>query len=59
MVMCVTNPETRHRRGSPGFRRITIALFCAGLSTFDTHYAVQALLRAIHFLCERNAHVDQ
>ena len=58
MVTCVTSPEIRHRRGSSGFRRITIALFCAGLATFGTHYAVQALLRAVHFLRERNAHVD-
>jgi MFS transporter, YNFM family, putative membrane transport protein len=59
MVTCVTNPETRHRRGSSGFRRITIALFCAGLAIFGTHYVVQVLLRAVHFLCERNADVDR
>jgi hypothetical protein len=58
MVTCVANPETRCRRGSSGFRRITITLFCAGPATFGARYAVQALLRAVHFLRERNAHVD-
>jgi MFS transporter, YNFM family, putative membrane transport protein len=42
-----TYPETAHRRGSPAFRRITIALFCAGLSTFTALYAVQAVLPSL------------
>jgi hypothetical protein len=58
MVDVRSQPDTRHRRGSSGFRPIIIALFCAGLATFGTLYAVQALLRAVHFLRERNAHVD-
>lgn len=37
----------RHRRGTPGFRRITVALFSAGLATFTTLYAVQALLPSL------------
>ena len=44
MVTCVADPETRHRRGGSAFRRITIALFCAGLGTFGTRYALQPLL---------------
>jgi YNFM family putative membrane transporter len=39
--------ETRHRRGSRGFHRASIALFCAGLATFGTLYAVQALLPSL------------
>jgi hypothetical protein len=49
MVTRVVNPETRHRRGSSGFRRIAIALFLCGPAT----------LCAVHFLCERNADVDR
>jgi MFS transporter, YNFM family, putative membrane transport protein len=47
MVTCVAEPETRHRRGSSAFRRITIALFCAGLATFGTLYALQPLLPSL------------
>jgi YNFM family putative membrane transporter len=47
MVSCVANPQIRHRRGSPGFRNITIALFCAGLATFTALYATQALLPSL------------
>lgn len=36
-----------HRRGGPGFRRATGALFAAGLATFMTLYCVQALLPSI------------
>ncbi|MEV1289485.1 MFS transporter [Micromonospora sp. NPDC049679] len=38
---------TAHRRGTPGFRRITLALFAAGLATFTTLYGVQSLLPAL------------
>lgn len=37
----------RHERSSPGFRRVTLALFAAGLATFTTLYCVQALLPAL------------
>jgi MFS transporter, YNFM family, putative membrane transport protein len=37
----------RHRRGTPGFRRISLAMFSAGLATFTTLYCVQALLPAL------------
>jgi YNFM family putative membrane transporter len=47
MVICLASPETRHRRGSSGFRRINVALFCAGLATFGTLYAAQALLPSL------------
>jgi YNFM family putative membrane transporter len=47
MVTCIANPQTRHHRGSSGFRRITIALFCAGLATFTALYAPQALLPSL------------
>jgi MFS transporter, YNFM family, putative membrane transport protein len=40
-------PTARHTRGTPGFRRISLALFCAGLATFTTLYCVQALLPAL------------
>jgi YNFM family putative membrane transporter len=36
-----------HRRGTPGFRRITVALFSSGLATFTALYAVQALLPSL------------
>jgi YNFM family putative membrane transporter len=39
-----TLPAVAHRRGSPGFRRITLALFAAGLATFTLLYCVQAVL---------------
>ncbi|MDI5965652.1 MFS transporter [Streptomyces sp. SL13] len=35
-----------HLRGTPGFRRATLALFAAGMTTFMTLYCVQALLPA-------------
>ncbi|MFD2416756.1 MFS transporter [Amycolatopsis pigmentata] len=37
----------RHLRGTPDFRRITLALFASGLATFTTLYCVQALLPAL------------
>ena len=43
----IAHPDAAHRRGSPAFRRITVALFCAGLSTFTALYAVQAVLPAL------------
>jgi YNFM family putative membrane transporter len=36
--------EGRHRRGSPGLRRVNLALFAAGLTTFMSLYSTQALL---------------
>ncbi len=42
----VTRPP-RHRRGTRGFVRISLAMFSAGLATFTTLYAVQALLPAL------------
>ncbi|GGG22905.1 putative transporter [Rhodococcoides trifolii] len=39
--------DTPHRRGSVGYRRITLALFAAGLATFVAMYCVQALLPAL------------
>src|SRR5215203_6354782 len=33
-----------HRVGEPGYRRITVALFAAGLATFALLYSTQALL---------------
>ncbi|QKG25252.1 MFS transporter [Actinomadura verrucosospora] len=36
-------PE-RHRLGSPGLRRVNLALFAAGLTTFMSLYCTQALL---------------
>lgn len=36
-----------HRRGSPGYTRITLALFAAGLTTFISMYSAQALLPAL------------
>jgi MFS transporter, YNFM family, putative membrane transport protein len=47
MVASGVNPDTQHRRGSSGFRQITIAMFCAGLATFGNLYAVQALLPSL------------
>lgn len=42
-----TVPAHRHRRGSPGFRRISLALFAAGLATFALVYCTQPLLPAL------------
>lgn len=36
--------DLRHRRGSPGLRRVNLALFVAGLTTFMSLYSTQALL---------------
>jgi MFS transporter, YNFM family, putative membrane transport protein len=36
--------ETRHKRGTPGFRRASLAMFAAGVSTFVLLYATQPLL---------------
>ncbi|MDN3351915.1 MFS transporter [Actinomadura sp. DC4] len=36
--------DGRHRRGSPGLRRVNLALFVAGLMTFMSLYSTQALL---------------
>jgi YNFM family putative membrane transporter len=47
MATCLASPETPHRQGSSGFRRINFALFCAGLATFGTLYAVQGLLPSL------------
>lgn len=41
------NAVAAHRRGSKEFRRITLALFAAGLATFTLLYCAQALLPAI------------
>ncbi|MEV0407957.1 MFS transporter [Actinoallomurus sp. NPDC050550] len=45
--MLVTSPpdlDLRHRRGSRGLRRVNLALFAAGLTTFMSLYSTQALL---------------
>src|SRR4051812_45807266 len=36
--------ESRHRRGDPGFRRASVAMFAAGVATFVLLYATQPLL---------------
>jgi YNFM family putative membrane transporter len=36
-----------HRPGSPGYRRIVVALFAAGVATFTLLYSTQALLPAL------------
>ena len=36
-----------YRRGTPGYTRITVALFTAGLAAFISMYSVQALLPAL------------
>jgi predicted MFS family arabinose efflux permease len=36
-----------YRRGGPGYRRITFALFAAGMTTFVAMYAAQAVLPAL------------
>src|SRR5690349_4141643 len=33
-----------HERGSPGYRRLGLAMWCTGLATFVLVYAVQGLL---------------
>jgi hypothetical protein len=57
MVTCA-HPNPDDRRGRSGFRQVTIALFCCPLAAFGAPYQLQALLRDVHFLRERNAHVD-
>jgi YNFM family putative membrane transporter len=47
VVTAKASPAPPHRRGSSGFRRINFALFCAGLATFGTLYATQALLPSL------------
>ncbi|NJA61028.1 MFS transporter, partial [Streptomyces sp. NEAU-H3] len=37
-------PDRRLRPGGPGFRRMSLALFLAGVATFALLYATQALL---------------
>jgi len=37
-------PVVGHERGTPGYRRLGLALWCAGLATFVLVYCVQALL---------------
>jgi YNFM family putative membrane transporter len=39
--------ETRHRSGQPGFRRIAVAMFAAGIATFTLLYLTQPLLPLI------------
>ncbi|MDG3013231.1 MFS transporter [Speluncibacter jeojiensis] len=39
--------DERHRRGTRGFNRISLALFAAGLTTFVSMYCTQALLPAL------------
>ncbi len=36
--------DTRHRAGTPGFRRVNLALFASGLATFALLYSAQPLL---------------
>jgi len=43
----VSHAESGYRRGTPGFRRVCLAMFSAGLGTFTTLYCVQALLPAL------------
>ncbi|MFF0814846.1 MFS transporter [Rhodococcus sp. NPDC003318] len=44
----VADPDTEpYRRGTAGYRRITLSLFAAGLATFISMYAAQALLPAL------------
>jgi YNFM family putative membrane transporter len=42
-----TVSTTPHRRGTPAFRWIAVALFCAAVSTFTALYAVQAVLPSL------------
>ncbi len=44
MATITAVPATGHERGTPGYRRLGAALWCAGLATFLLVYAVQALL---------------
>src|SRR3954454_24846870 len=40
-------PVAQHRRGEPGFRRASVAMFAAGVATFALLYAPQPLLPAL------------
>ncbi|WP_432512756.1 MFS transporter [Kineococcus sp. SYSU DK001] len=40
-------PWLGHERGTPGYRRTTVALFAAGVATFAQLYSVQAVLPAL------------
>ena len=40
----VNNSGTGHRRGEAGYRRVTVAMFAAGLATFSVLYAPQPVL---------------
>ena len=42
--MTSTAAAARHERGSVGFRRLGLAMWCAGMATFVLVYAVQGLL---------------
>jgi YNFM family putative membrane transporter len=42
-----TDGAQPHAHGSPGYRGVTLALFAAGLTTFMSMYATQALLPAL------------
>lgn len=44
MATIATAPVTGHERGTPGYRRLGAALWCAGVATFLLVYAPQALL---------------
>jgi MFS transporter, YNFM family, putative membrane transport protein len=46
-VTATTAAPPLHRRGSAGFRRITLALLAAGIATFTLLYCAQALLPAL------------
>lgn len=39
--------QAGYRRGEPGYRRITLALFAAGMATFVAMYGAQAVLPAL------------
>lgn len=42
--MSSQNPSSHHQQGTAAYRRATLALFCAGFSTFALLYCVQPLL---------------
>ncbi|WP_242884895.1 MFS transporter [Actinomadura litoris] len=44
MTLAPPDARARHRPGSPGLRRVNLALFAAGLTTFMSLYCTQALL---------------
>jgi YNFM family putative membrane transporter len=46
-VLVTAPPEERLRRGSRGLRRVNLALFAAGLTTFMSLYCTQALLPSL------------